>query len=350
MLHILLFPFSLLYDAITRLRNYAYDRGWRRSFRFETNVIAVGNLTVGGTGKTPHVEYLIRLLQDQCTLATLSRGYGRSTKGFILADSQSDARQIGDEPMQYFHKFGKRIAVAVGEERAIAIPSILFERPDTQVILMDDAYQHRAVRPSLNILLCDYQRPFYQDYVLPTGRLRESRKGANRADVLIVSKCPDQLSEHKQIEIRNELRPYLSDRVPVFFTTVRYAPPVVVKEGKVPAGRQVILVSGIAQSGPLVEYISSHYELIYHFNFSDHYNYSHKDVKTIGERLEATKDRSPMLLMTEKDATKLCKPEWLNTFGEVTIAYLPIEVEFVKDKEAFDRLIKDSILHYPSPE
>jgi tetraacyldisaccharide 4'-kinase len=193
-LRILLLPVAWLYEGITRLRNWLYDKGYKKSTSFPLPVISVGNLTVGGTGKTPHVEYLVRLLKDQRQLVTLSRGYGRQTKGFLIADEQANAATIGDEPMQFYQKFGHQIKVAVGEKRVPAIEQILRLYPKTEIILLDDAFQHRAVRPCFSILLSDYHRPFYTDFVLPAGRLRESRKGAGRADAVIFSKCPQNLS------------------------------------------------------------------------------------------------------------------------------------------------------------
>ena len=202
----LLYPFTLLYGTITDFRNHLYNMGQRPSIQFDTNVINVGNLTVGGTGKTPHVEYLIRLLHSQYKVATLSRGYGRKTKGFILANDEATAESIGDEPLQFYKKFKNECVVSVGEERALAIPHILTEHPETQVVLLDDAYQHRAVTPSFNILLTDYNRLFYQDYPFPSGRLRERRKGAKRANAVIVTKCPDDLSSSAQQAIEQQIR------------------------------------------------------------------------------------------------------------------------------------------------
>ena len=190
LLRILLFPFSWLYYLITQIRNRLYDRGLKPSVKFELPVICVGNLTVGGTGKTPMIEHLIRLLQNRFKVATLSRGYGRATKGIRIAGPSENASTIGDEPFQFYTKFGKRITVAVGEERALAIPTILQECSDTQIILLDDGFQHRKVSPGFSILLTDYHRPFYNDFLLPSGRLRESRWGAERADVIVVTKCP----------------------------------------------------------------------------------------------------------------------------------------------------------------
>ena len=205
-LKILLYPFSLLYGLVMWTRNRLYDNKVLNAVEFDLPVIAVGNLSVGGTGKTPHVEYLIRLLKDRFHIATLSRGYNRRTKGYLLADENSTASQLGDEPMQFHQKYPD-ISVCVGEERMLAIPQLLMERPDTQTILLDDAFQHRSVKPGMNIMITDYSRRFTKDHVVPFGRLREGRKGYERANCIIVSKCPPHLSETEKNAIRQEINP-----------------------------------------------------------------------------------------------------------------------------------------------
>lgn len=188
-LKIILAPFTLLYQSITSIRNKLYDSGKWHSATFNLPVINVGNLNVGGSGKTPHIEYIIALLRSQYKIATLSRGYGRKTKGFLIASESSSVTEIGDEPAQIKDKFPD-IIVSVGEDRLLAIPQLLRKYPDTDVILLDDAFQHRSVRPGLNILLTTFDKPFYEDHVLPLGRLRESPQGYKRADIIIVTKCP----------------------------------------------------------------------------------------------------------------------------------------------------------------
>lgn len=341
MLKIVLFPFSTLYDLVTRVRNYLYDIGKRPSIQFEANVISVGNLTVGGTGKTPHIEYLIRLLKDQYKVATLSRGYGRKTKGFRLADEKSSAATLGDEPFQYYRKFGHDIAVAVGEERAVAIPVILYERPATRVILLDDAYQHRAVRPLMNILLSDYNRPFYKDYLLPSGRLRESRTGAKRADALIVSKCPDNLEYKDQEEIVQNILPYIKKDTPVFFTGIRYGKPLAVFGNNNDwQGKKMILFTGLANAQPLVKYLEANYSLSAHLRFADHHDYNEDDSKKIVETFEAyNSSNDHILITTEKDMVKFYEQDLKAKFEKLPFFYISIEVYFLKEKERFDDLI-----------
>ena len=339
MLKIFLYPFAILYDAITRVRNYLYDTGRRGSVRFDINVIAVGNLTVGGTGKTPHIEYLIRLLKDRYKVATLNRGYGRKTKGFLIADESSSASSLGDEPFQYYKKYGKEITVAVGEERALAIPSILLEREETKVILLDDAYQHRAVQPLLTILLSDFNRPFYEDVLLPAGRLRESRKGAKRADIIVVSKCPDKLSEAQQLDIIKAIKQYAKKEIPVFYTGINYGKPICFSDASVDIiGKKVVLITGLANAKPIKEYIQTNYELTKHIEFPDHYNYKVKDVEHIASLYNELKE-THIIITTEKDMVKLVNPDFKELLKNVPVFYIPIEVYFLKEKEKFEELI-----------
>jgi len=341
MLKFLLLPFSILYAFIMRVRNYLYDTGRRGSIQFDANIIAVGNLTVGGTGKTPHIEYLIRLLKQQYKVATLSRGYGRKTKGFIIADERSSALTIGDEPYQYQLKYGNEITVAVGEERALAIPSILLEKPETQVVLLDDAYQHRAVRPLMNILLSDYNRPFYNDFVLPAGRLRESRNGAKRADAVIVSKCPDSLSEKEENEIREKILPYIKNDTPVFFTGIKYSAPQAVFDSELKwQGKKVVLFTGLAYAAPLVDYIQMTFGLEEQISFPDHYSYKKEDVRRIIKRFEQLNRNDDHILMTtEKDMVKFQDSVMKNELRGKPFFYIPIEIYFLKEKEKFDQLV-----------
>ena len=198
---ILFLPITIIYGAITILRNGFYRVGIFKSSKFSIPIISVGNLSMGGTGKTPHTEYLIRLLKDRYALFTLSRGFGRKERGFIIADENSTARQIGDEPLQYYKKFGKEIGVAVEANRVMGVMDICRIHPETQLVLLDDAYQHRAIYAGLSILITTYSEPFYADFLLPVGNLRELRHGKNRANVIIVSKCPTLTDSEKQVII-----------------------------------------------------------------------------------------------------------------------------------------------------
>ncbi|RME96755.1 MAG: tetraacyldisaccharide 4'-kinase, partial [Bacteroidetes bacterium] len=219
---ILLAPFSLLYGLAVSLRNAFYRAGLLKSMRFSVPVISVGNLSVGGAGKTPHIEYLIRLLREHIQVATLSRGYSRKTRGFLTVERQHNAEQVGDEPLQFKRKFPD-IGVYVAEDRAFAIPQIMAAQPDTQLILLDDAFQHRAVLPGLNILLTEYDNLFTRDYLLPAGRLREWRSAYERADVIVVSKCPPDLTQTDARRIRVEINPLPHQKI--FFSYYAYQVP-----------------------------------------------------------------------------------------------------------------------------
>jgi len=339
LLHILLFPFAVLYNLIMGLRNRMYDQGLRPSIKFDLPVIGIGNLTVGGTGKTPLTEYLIRLLAKDHKVATLSRGFGRKTKGFRITQFSDTAATVGDEPFQFYLKFGDRVKVAVGEERAFAIPNILQHYPETGIILLDDAYQHRSVIPSLNVLLTDYHRPFYKDFLLPAGRLRESRTGAERADVVVVTKCPVEMSDEEMMEIEKSIREYVAK--PIFFTHIRYKYPVAFAGHSQRVTDKVALVSGISNPKPLEHYIAQNFTLMKHFNFTDHHSYSMADV----ERLNSFVKENPAvsLLTTEKDKVKLAASEFEAHTRSLPLFYLPIEVEFIKNGEDFDEIVLNSL-------
>ncbi len=348
------FPFAILYDGITRLRNWLYNKGLLRSHAFATPTIVVGNLTVGGTGKTPHVEYLIGLLHGTHAIATLSRGYGRRTKGFLVADGQSDARQIGDEPLQMYRKFGHEIRVTVGEDRVAAIGKIIWDSefgiPNSpsegvggrlpRIIILDDAFQHRPVRPTFSLLLTDYNRPFYNDFVLPAGNLRESRTGASRAGCVVVSKCPPELTQAESQAIADRIGRYAAPGTPVFFTAIRYGNPVGFGFSKdtILSGK-VVLVSGIARPEMLENYASQQFELQRHLVFADHHDYLPADVEKICRVGGETGAKN--ILTTEKDFVKLAR---MRLPPEMSFFYLPIEIYFLFNGERqFQKMLADGI-------
>ena len=219
---ILLFPFSVLYAVIIWIRNWCYDKHILQSTSFNLPIICVGNLSAGGTGKSPMVEFLIKTLKNQFKVAVLSRGYKRKTSGYALAGEDSTALDIGDEPMLFHSKFPE-IAVAVGEERIVAIPQLLHDRPGTEAIILDDAFQHRSVKAGLNIILTDYSNLFTRDWYLPTGDLRDERRSSRRAQIIVVTKCPEQLSEAQREETKREINPLPGQQL--FFSTIRYGKP-----------------------------------------------------------------------------------------------------------------------------
>lgn len=328
----LLFPFAVLYDAATSIRNRLYDTGVRPSARFQVPVISVGNLSVGGTGKTPMIEYLIRLLAVDHRVATLSRGYGRKTRGVRIAGPDDDAQTIGDEPYQFYRKFSDRVVVAVGEERAFAIPHVLHEQPGIDVVLLDDAFQHRGVHASFQILLTDYSHLFVDDFLLPAGRLRESRRGAGRADVIVVTKCPPAITDDAMMATENSIRRYSNKAV--FFTKIAYGNILSVSEVFPYKPEKVILVTGIARPAPLEEYLRRNYNLVRHFSFSDHHAYSKQEMQDICRLASGT---GSVVVTTEKDVVKL-RPEIFEA-ASVPLHYLPIEMEFLKNGKEFDEMV-----------
>jgi tetraacyldisaccharide 4'-kinase len=338
MLKLLLFPFAVLYDIVTRIRNYLYDNGLKPSVRFDLPVIGVGNLSVGGTGKTPVIEYLVRLLLPDYQVATLSRGYGRDSRGFLIASKETDARVIGDEPHQFFRKFGKAVTVAVGEERALAIPLLLHEVEDLDVILLDDSFQHRRVRPSMNILLTDFNRPFYDDMVLPAGRLRESADGAARADLILVTKCPPAIGDDKIMEVEKRIREITGK--PVFFSSISYGNPIPFELTNAPCGKEAILVTGIANASPLVEFVQMNFSMVRHVSFPDHHRYTRSDMEKL---LRDTDGGRISILTTEKDMVKMDIPDFAEFTKQIPLFYLPITVQFLKNGSEFNEIIQDHV-------
>jgi tetraacyldisaccharide 4'-kinase len=333
----ILFPFAVLYDLITASRNRLYDLGLKPSTEFDVPVISVGNLAVGGTGKTPMIEHLIRLFSPDHKVATLSRGYGRSTKGIRIASGKDSASTIGDEPFQFYKKFHRKIVVAVGEERALAIPHIL-QTHNVDVILLDDAFQHRRVKPAFQILLTDYHNRFTHDYLMPTGRLRESKVGARRANAIVVTKCPTAISNDEMMAIDDEIRKYTT--APVFFCSIRYGELISFKPSEVFDGTPVILLSGIANANPLEEYARKNHKVLKHYRFSDHHFYTLDEIRNICQEAATS---NAAIITTEKDAAKLQSDQFNPITSQVSFFYLPIEIEFLKSGKDFDDMVLNVI-------
>jgi len=333
MLSVLLFPVSWLYGGLMRLRNFLYDKGWKKGHQFPVAVICIGNLNVGGSGKTPMVEYLIRLLAERYQVAVLSRGYGRKTRGFRLAAAGEDPSSIGDEPYQCYQKFSSQVTVAVCESRAEGIQQLLQRAPETTLVLLDDAFQHRAVRADFSLLLTDITKPFFADHVLPAGRLREPREGSARADAIVVTKCAAWTPEMAKKIIDQVVR-YSGPR-PVFFAGIQYQQPVSFGGGHRPA-KKLLLVTGIANSAPLVDYLTQHFEIAAHRQFEDHHEYSLKELTDIQARARAL-DAS--IMTTEKDRVKIDAPAWLGELDRKLWFYLPIETKILDSGAEFDTLV-----------
>lgn len=345
--HKWLLPASWLYGLGVGCRNYLFDKGVLRSRRFDIPVIDVGNISVGGTGKTPHVEYLIRLLRHSCKVAVLSRGYKRSTRGFVLATSSSTSLEIGDEPKQIKDKFGD-VVVAVDEDRCDGIDQLL-SAPSTRdigVVLLDDAFQHRYVHAGLNILLTDYNRLITDDALLPAGRLRESAGGRRRADIIVVTKCPANLPPLEMNRVRQSLQPTANQSL--FFSCMEYQllQPLFCGDDRplaTIADEHVLVVSGIANPTPLLDEIGKHTHHVHHLSYSDHHHFTAKDISDIQTAFNSLP--SPRcVITTEKDAARLGKAKGLDEEARRQIYQLPIRVKILDDKQdLFDKQIKDYV-------
>ncbi len=334
----LLFPFALLMDLITRVRNRLFDKQVIKPIQFETNVIGIGNLSVGGTGKSPMVAYLAEWFISQgVNVCTLSRGYQRKTKGFRIVTDQETALSVGDEPYMFHTRYGDKLHVVVGEERMYAIPELLFHFPDTEVILLDDAFQHRTVMPSINVMITTYQRPFYEDYLIPSGRLRESRNGAERADIIIVSKCPLTLSEAEQRTIKDHIKRYAEAQV--FFTGIEYGQEQSLFNKGDTLKKQAVVISGIANAAIFHEYAEKRFQVKIHHQYGDHHRYTELDIKGIINEL----DDHTSLVITEKDAVKMRAFERLK---DHSCFYIPIKVKFLKDESLFLSMIQEQMIKH----
>lgn len=330
----ILYPFSLIYGLIIDLRNWAFDSGILKTQEFDLPVIAVGNLNVGGTGKSPQIEYLIRLLQTTYKTAVLSRGYGRKTKGFLVANDDSDADQLGDEPFQFYRKF-RNICIAVDENRVHGIEQIQGACPEVELVLLDDAFQHRYVKAGLYVLLTAFGDLYVNDLVLPAGNLRESKRGANRADIIVVTKCPVNLSKEDRIRIEKKLNPEPFQKV--FFSTIAYQ--------KIVSGNQkeleiaelknysILLVTGIANPAPIEDFLDQNEIGFEHMRFGDHHRLTNMEIQSISKKYAEMSGTKKIMLTTEKD--------FVRNFLEVDLPvyYLAIQTEFIEGEEDFNNLI-----------
>ncbi|MGZ9735524.1 tetraacyldisaccharide 4'-kinase [Flavobacterium sp. GNP002] len=328
----LLFPFAILYGLITSIRNFLFDKGILKSYSFDLPVIAVGNLSVGGTGKTPQIEYLIRLLSDKYKIATLSRGYKRQSEGFILADANSNAALLGDEPFQFFQKFPS-IQVAVDVDRKNGIEQLLSQKEKPEIILLDDAFQHRKVKAGFYILLTSYGDLYSDDWMLPTGNLRESRSGADRANVIIVTKCPFNLAPEEQNMIKKRLKVGVNQEL--YFTFIAYEKFIYGENRKINVNEiqstAKLLVAGIAKPEPFFAYLQETNDVC--LSFPDHHNFTDKDILEIKNLAQ-----NNIIITTEKDYVRL-----KGSLPSEQLFYLPIQSSFVSGSENFDKTIKDYV-------
>ena len=336
---VILFPLSLIYGIVVFFRNLFFDLGILKSVSFRLPVISIGNLTAGGTGKTPHVEYLIDLLRDKLKIAVLSRGYKRKSKDFQLAVTGSTVEEIGDELRQIHSRFPE-ILVAADNDRVHGIGHLTAKYTGLEAIILDDAFQHRYVNPGLSIVLVDHARPVFRDFLLPMGNLRESRCNINRADMVIVTKCPSEMNELQRQDFIRRL--HLWHQQPVFFTHYKYGNMVpVLKEKARPFEMQqvkrsntgILLVTGIADNRPLKEHISLFAISMITLAFADHHSYKPADIRAIERKFGELPADQKIIVTTEKDATKFKEmPGELDRIA-VFLYYIPIEVKFLDEGE-----------------
>jgi tetraacyldisaccharide 4'-kinase len=345
---ILLSPLALIYGLVVSMRRFLYRTGLMRSSRFDVPTISVGNLNTGGSGKTPHIEYLIRLLEPYINVSVLSRGYRRKTEGFRMVETDNTVIEVGDEPLQFKLKYPS-VPVAVGEKRAYAIPQLLYRNSQLQAILLDDAFQHLAVTPYLNILITEFHNPFTRDYLLPAGDLRDWRSSYRHADVIVVSKCPEDLTEAERQTFIEELNPYPSQTV--FFSYYAYGAPYKLFAPSVffdlDSDTEVLLVCGIAKPQYLTDYISRHAKSVQTMAFEDHRLFTNYDVAQFKRVYEGMKSPKKVIITTEKDAVRLALHKSYILDNQLPIYVLPIEVDFLFDqKDTFDKGIKDRLLAF----
>lgn len=346
-LRFLLFPFAVLYGIAVFLRNKFYDWHFIPSSRFNLPTIVVGNISMGGTGKSPHIEYLIRLLKNDFKVATLSRGYGRQTNGFILADKNSSAKEIGDEPKQFKNKFDE-IAVSVDADRVNGINTLMKLQTDLQVILLDDAFQHRAVTAGLTILLTDYSKMYCDDYILPIGNLREMRSGAKRADIIIVTKCPEYFSQKERIKLTQKL--HAEKFQMVYFTYIKYGEITKLFSDKEKSKSNyfdkefdVVLLTGIANTKPMEDYLKGNTKSIVFAKYADHHPFTENDLNDVIKKFNTIASDKKIILTTEKDAMRLMTSEFEVLLKNLPIFYLPIEIKFHDNDQT---LFNQQIINY----
>ena len=323
---------------VTGIRNTLYDLGIFKSTKFKTPIINVGNLSVGGSGKSPMVMYLAQYLSKHYRTGVLSRGYGRLSKGYEVTNYESNYKIVGDEAMQLFERFKNRFVIAVSEERVPGATKVISDM-DLDVLVLDDAFQHRAIKAGFNILMTDFNDPFFRDHLLPAGDLRESRNGYKRADVIMVSKCPDELTEETKRYYISRIRPERNQKV--FFSSIGYDENVYGKEKILPDNNlnyyDILLITGIANPKPLLEHLAKFSQRVKHLKFRDHHNFTDDDIKKIIAEYKKLGEYK-LILTTEKDYVRLKTFDYLRDI----VYYWPINVVIDK-KEEFNQIIIDYV-------
>ena len=332
----ILLPISIIYHIVLKIRHKLFDWGILKARQFNLPIICIGNLCLGGTGKTPMTEYLINLLKGRYRVATLSRGYGRKTKGFVLADASASYEAIGDEPFQYFRKF-KDIQVAVDENRAEGVQNLISQSNAPEVILLDDAFQHRQIQARLNILLTDYNCLYSEDFLLPAGTLRDIRSAAQRADIIVVTKSPEKLSDKEFQNLKARLKP--TENQKVFSSYMVYGELIPLNETAKSINSDdadcALALCGIAKPEPFLNHVKSRFGEIKELVFGDHHDFSAGDMEKISKAFETFGSRKAIIVTTEKDASRLMKNSYLCQFNNLPIFALPIEVRFHQE-DAFN--------------
>ncbi len=333
-----LFPFSLVYHFVTSVRKLLYRFGWKKTEKLNLPVIGVGNLSVGGTGKSPVVMYLSNLLHKQKEIGVLSRGYGRKTKGYMLLNYHTLYPQVGDEAMQLFLRFKNKISIVVCENRVFGAKKMMKEL-GVNCLILDDNLQHRALSVGLQILLTDYNDPYYKDYVLPAGNLRESRKGANRANVILVTKCPYNISAEDKLLFIKKLK--ANNNQKVFFSNIDYQEKIISKEKSIPIQNleyyEVLLITGIANPKYMLQELKRYSGKVIHKKYADHHDFTKEDITDIMNTYKKMGDYK-LLLCTEKDYVRLMNIE----FFKEKLYYWPIEIK-IDENEVFNQIIKNYV-------
>lgn len=333
------YPLAVVYHLITAIRNKMYDFGILKSVRFRIPIIGVGNLSVGGSGKSPMVMYLAELLSNNFRMGVLSRGYGRKTKGYYIVNYESNYHMVGDEAMQLFQRFKNKFAIAVCEDRVKGAKKIIADM-DLEFLVLDDSYQHRAIKPGFSILLTDYNEPYFNDFLLPAGDLRESRNGVKRADVIMVTKCPKDLTQEQEQNYIAKIKPRYGQKV--FFSSIKYDKFLYSKYIQISIEElknyEVLLITGIAKPTSLVRELSKYTEKVKHMKFSDHHSFSQDDIKKIADEYQKLGENK-LILTTEKDYVRLMSFEYFN--GK--LFYWGINTE-IKNKEEFNQIILNYVI------
>lgn len=345
---ILLSPFALLYGIGVGFRNLLYKKGILRSISFDIPVIVVGNLSAGGTGKSPHVEFIIRYLQNYLPVGVLSRGYKRRTEGLKFVQRSHAVEDVGDEPLQIKIKH-PHVTVAVAERRTLAIPSMLSKHPNLKCIVLDDAFQHRALKPGLSILLTTFDQPFFSDFLLPSGNLREWRDGYHRADIMIVTKCPENLSETTRNEIRSKINPKVNQKL--FFSNYQYGKAYYLLNSKYrlqwTPGLHVVLICAIANTDYLESYLLEKVAKMHTMAFPDHHYFTSDEIDQLIQRYKSMPGERKAVITTEKDAVRLIRFREKFIEANLPIFVLPIQVNILfEQEEEFKEYLRRFLLNF----